>query len=247
MRGIEVETALGRVWFWGRDRGLPMILVISGFRAPRDVWHQTGLIKGIDYFRTHLPGNYCPPLAEVSIEAYARALDDALAARFPDRPILALGISAGALVALSLKTPGVRRLVLLEPPLRSPDYWPLHGAADTEQGLTGNELEQLRQLFGISSEGIAPRDYTPLIDELRVPAHVILGDPPPPPGTFGWERIPSLVGPEARALLSRSPLVRTTTLEGHGHGIQVAAFQPCARIMFDEAKLAFDDAAPDAG
>jgi pimeloyl-ACP methyl ester carboxylesterase len=241
MARIEVETERGPIWFWGEDRGLPVVLVVTGFRASADTWEpRTFQPVGFDFLRTHLPGNHCPPLDEISVEAYADALEAALASRFPGRPLLVVGQSAGALVALALRSPEIRRLVLLEPPLRSDDLWPLNEALDPAQGLSDYELSQLSALFGVGAACVVGMDYRPLLDGLTVPTRVLLGDAPLLPRR-PLPRWPSLVDDDSRAALKANPLVRRTVVAGAGHGVQMEALQACVEVVVEEARQAFSD------
>lgn len=240
MARIEVETAHGPIWFWGEDHGQPLVLLLTGLHASENTWRLRKAFRGVDYLRVHLPGNHCPAVDEVSIEAYARALDAALAIRFPGRAVMPVGLSAGALVALTMRSPGIRRLLLIEPPLRSHDLWPLQRALEPTQGYTAHELEQLWRLFGVGRDQICPRDYAGLLAGLATPAHVILGDEPLlPKRDLG--RFPSLVDDESRRLLAAHPLVTQTTVCNGGHAVQREAFVGCVQIMVRQAQMAFDD------
>ena len=71
---FEVGTSLGPLWFWGRDTGRPILLVISGAFAVADFfWKIQELFPAADVLRTHLPGNHCPHLSQTSIRAFATA------------------------------------------------------------------------------------------------------------------------------------------------------------------------------
>lgn len=240
MAKIEVETEEGPIWFWGEDRGLPLVLVVTGFRSGAEVWSPIARPVGLDYLRVHLPGNHAPPLREVSVAAYSRALDAALASRFAGRPLMVAGLSVGALVALGLRRPELRRLLLLEPPLRTHALWPLRAVLNPSQGASEIELAQLWSLFGIAPRLTQGRDYRGLLNELSVPTRVLLGDLPLlPPRDLG--RLPSLVDEESRAALDAHPLVRVSRVVGGGHGIQFEAARECFAVLVDEARIAFDD------
>jgi hypothetical protein len=114
----EIETPLGPVWLWGRDTGQPVLLLICGtfanFAVLDHLWKFT---PGVDVWRAHLPGNHSPPLAATSVGAFAGAFSHAIERAFGDRPVLATGLSVGGLVAMGLRAPGLKRLLLVEPPV----------------------------------------------------------------------------------------------------------------------------------
>lgn len=217
---FEVETPLGPVWFWGRDRGRPVLLLITGtFSEPHVLRGLRDVLPEIDVWRAHLPGNHCPPLAATSVGVYAAAYSQALAQRLPERPLVVLGLSVGALVALGLRASNIRRMLLVEPPLLTEGLWPL---ALLRKGAPPGAEEFLWNVLGVGPDRLEPRDYSALLDALQIPTRVMLGDELP-----GEPRdsdvLPSLVTPPARALLARHPHVRTTTVRGAGHNVPQAA------------------------
>lgn len=214
---IEVETPLGPVWLWGRgDTGAPVLLLITGAFAKVDTLNRTGAaLEGVDVWRAHLPGNHSPELAATSIGAYSAAFSHALNTRFPNRPTVVLGLSVGALVAMGLRNPQIQRLLLVEPPLRTEGVWPL--LLLREQAPPGAETF-LWNIFGIGPETTEPRDYSPLLNQLRIPSLVLVGQEllmPVRQSTI----MPSLITDEVREALERHPLVRVVEAPGAGHNI----------------------------
>lgn len=219
MEKLELPTPLGPVWLWGRARGRPTLLIVTGAFADAGVMdHFARLLPQIDVLRTHLPGNHCPPLSETSIAAYAAALDEALRQAVPG-PLAVLGISAGALVALGLRAPNLAGLLLIEPPLFTEDVGALAQGVDAAK-----DPRFMHAIFGVADgQVVEPRDYSPLLDGLAAPAEVLLGDRPATQRPQG--RLPSLVGERARRALAACPRVTVTTAPGAGHHIAADAGQ----------------------
>ena len=233
----EVETALGPIQFRGRNTGRPVLLIINGAFAHNDTMDRAQqVMPEVDVLRAHLPGNHCPPLMTTSLGVFTAAFRQAIEAHLRSRPVVVVGLSTGALVALGLRHPSVRRLVLAEPPLRTGDLWPLLGWR--EQG-PPDRWPLVTSIFGITPTTVEPRDYTHLLDELRVPAVVILGSEPlMPPRPF--EAMPSLVDEESRALLAAHPRVQLVTAPGAGHHVTQGIHHPLLLEVFRRScKAAF--------
>lgn len=235
---FEVETSLGPVWLWGRDTGRPILLVITGAFAAADLfWRMQAHFPTADILRVHLPGNHCPELAETSVRAFAAAIDEALAARWPDRPVMALGLSVGGLVALALRSPMVRRLVVVEPVLLTDGVWPLE--LFRTQAPPGGETF-VRNIFGVGPDGTEPRDHSWVLDGLIVPTLALIGDEPlGAPRNF--DRMPTLVSPEALARLAAHPRVEVEMVPGAGHNIPRDAEMPLHRAVVRSWAAAFPD------
>ncbi|THD78786.1 MAG: alpha/beta hydrolase [Phenylobacterium sp.] len=238
MAPLEVPTDLGPIWFWGADTGQPAILLITGLFAEPGQWELdvSLLPPGFDYLRAHLPGNHCPAIAELSVEALGRAFSQAIATRFEGRPVLVAGFSVGALVALSVRAPNVGRLFLVEPPLRTHDLWPV---VDWASGpLSDDQRTLLFNTLGVGAEGLTQRDHTGLLARLDKPAEVILGAVPLlPPRRL--DALPSLVDEPSRALLATHPLIRTAVVEGAGHNVSGDAAMTVLRALMASARQAF--------
>jgi hypothetical protein len=206
---FDVETSLGPVRLWGRQPvGRPVFLVITGAYARMTVMdHFPRVFPDLDVLRMHLPGNHSPPLAEVSIEAFSRALGEALL-QVVAAPLAILGLSAGALVALGVRNPNLSALLLVDPPIRTAESWPLRAP-----GLLAVDPT----LFG----ALVDRDFSSWIDALTTPTEVMAGGiallPP-----RRLERPPSLVDDLTRRQLAANPLVTLTVVEGVGHLVQEA-------------------------
>jgi pimeloyl-ACP methyl ester carboxylesterase len=213
---IEVQTALGPVWFFGQPTGRPILLIITGAYADATLLdHTQRSFPDHDVLRAHLPGNHCPRLAVTSIDAFTAAYAEALEAVASGRRVAILGLSTGALVAMGLRSPCVRAIVAVEPPLLTEQLWPLD---ERFQPATPKDAEFVWSVFGIGRGPIEGRNYAPVLEGLSVPTTVLIGDIPLLPRRR-LDIIPSLIDDQARALLDRNPHVRIVVVPNAGHNI----------------------------
>jgi hypothetical protein len=213
---FEVETAFGPVWMWGRDTGRPLVVVLTGAFAEFWVFDRLQLaMPDVDVVRLHHPGNHCPGLEPLHLGAIAAAYGSALETRFPGRRAAVLAMSAGALVALALRWPAVRRMVLVEPFLRTGHIWPFRRLGERVE--TETQRDFVRNVLGADGTRLEDRDYSHLLAALATPTRVLLGDTP-----LGAPRdiseMPSLVDDRDRAALGAHPLVSVTEAPG-GHNV----------------------------
>ncbi|WP_337185576.1 alpha/beta hydrolase [Phenylobacterium sp.] len=230
---IEAQTPFGPVWFRARDTGRPVLLFVSGAFAPVDnVANLQDLIPGADVWRAHLPGNHAPPLIGESVGLFVAAFDAAVRAALGDRPVVAAGNSTGALVAMGLKAPNIRRLVLIEPPLRITPGGPFESMRGDPRFNQGAFIDNI---FGVGPRESTPRDYSHLLAALGPPAHVLIGGPPEP----GAETGPSVVDDLTRADLQSHPRVRLYLVRGAGHQVLPHAPETVAEVMNRACREAF--------
>lgn len=217
---FEVETPFGPVWLLGRDTGKPLFVLATGLFAQPWVFDRLQIaLPDVDVARFHLPSNHSPPLVPNSIGTIGRALTIAIEARYPGRPTAILGLSAGALVAMAVSAPQVRRLVLVEPFLRTAHIWPLHNVSSRTRSEADRDL--LWNVVGVGKGRVEERDYRALLDALTVPTTVIFGDVAlgkPRPFT----QMPSLADEADRAAFQAHPCVRVLELPG-GHNVAAAS------------------------
>lgn len=235
---FEIPTALGPVWLWGRDTGRPILLVISGAFAEENFFCQIqDRFPEADVLRTHLPGNHCPELADTSIQAYATALDTALVALWRKRPVFAFGVSTGGLVALALRNPSLRQIVVIEPPLLTEGVWlfELFRKQAPEWGRTF-----VWNIFGVADDRMEPRDHTWVLDGLSTPTTALVGDEPLLPRR-PFHRMPSLLTPATLTRLSEHPLVSVETIAGVGHHIPRDASMTMHKAVVRAWNTAFPD------
>lgn len=214
----EVPTSLGPLWFYGRPSGRPTLLVITGIGAQASVMdHLPPLLPDLDVLRMHLPGNHSPRLAESSVEAFSLGLNEALQ-QVVTAPLAIMGLSAGGLVAMGVRHPGLASLLLLDPPFRTTGASPLKAPE-----LVAFDPEMFAALLD--------RDFSHLIDELTVPTEVLAGSL----GAVERDgRPPTLVDQAARERLAEHPLVTLTVVPGLGHLVQrdrEAFVQSFARLL----------------
>ncbi|MBX3482849.1 alpha/beta hydrolase [Phenylobacterium sp.] len=226
----EAETAFGPVHMWGRDTGRPVLFAVAGaFAHPTYLHLLQTRFPHVDLWRTHLPGNHCPPLVSTSVGVFGAAYSQALSDRLGDRPAVVVGTSVGALVALALATPGIVGTVAVEPPLRTGDAWPLR--AYPAKAPAGSETF-LWNVLGVSRDGHEPRDYSGLVDRISRPTTVLVGSEPLLP-----ERptrvTPSFVDEESRRLLRSHPLVELVECEGAGHNVPKLTPRPMLLAIRD--------------
>jgi fermentation-respiration switch protein FrsA (DUF1100 family) len=217
---LEVETPFGPVWFWRRDTGQPVLLLITGTFADADTLEGLDeVMLGVDVWRAHLPGNHCPPLAPASVGMFAAAYSHAIGTALKGRDVVVLGLSVGGLVALGLRAPNVRRLLVVEPPLLTEGLWPLEVVR--EQAPAGHEAF-LWQVLGIAPDRIEPRDYRGLLASLQRPTRALVGGECGPPQR-PFSIMPSFITPACRALLDAHPRVSVLEAPGAGHNVPVRA------------------------
>lgn len=216
------QTPLGEVWLWGEPEAFggdkPVVLIVGGaFQAADNVFlefqpafPEAGIVFG------HLPGNHCPELSEVSVEAYAAAYGHVLRSAFAGRPAVLCGVSTGALVTLAMDAPATQRMVLIEPPLRTAKLWPLIEFFRQKDEPPARRF--VEAVFGVFPDRVEDRDYRPLLGRLQVKAWFLLGDVPLMPER-PFSEIPSLVDEPERVLIASHPLARIATSAGSGHNI----------------------------
>jgi pimeloyl-ACP methyl ester carboxylesterase len=212
----RLDTPLGPVEIHGRDTGRPVQLVLTGaFADPNTLTNNQLRFPQLDVWRAHLPGNHAPELVTSSLGVFGAAYSHALRQLLQGRKAQVIGISAGALVALALNQDLVAGALLVEPPLWPTAAWPLLGFRN-EMPPGGEDV--VWSLFGVATDRTEPRDYRHLIEQLKAPAHVLIGGE-----RLGAPRVvdrwPSLVDDETRQWLSAHPKVTVEEAPGAGHHI----------------------------
>jgi hypothetical protein len=139
--------------------------------------------------------------------------------------VVLAGVSIGAVLALAVRAPSLRRIVAVEPPLRTQGLWPLQQALRAQ--MAGRPADDpiaglWRELFGLSATETAGRDYLALVERLDLPVDVLLGGKPLEPQR-ALETFPSLVDETVRARLAASPRVRLHLARAAGHNVVSAA------------------------
>lgn len=233
---LEWETPFGPIWFWRRDTGQPVLLLITGTFANANVLDQLDeTLVGVDVWRAHLPGNHCPPLAVNTVGLFAAAYGHAIRDALAGRDVVVAGLSVGGLVALGLRAANIRGLVVVEPPLLTEGVWPLRIVR--EQAPPGHD-DFLWQVLGIAPDRLEPRDYSALLANLELSTRVLVGGEMGPPRR-DFDIMPSLVSPACRALLDNHPKVTVIEAPGAGHNVPARAVLTFAHALEAACRDAF--------
>jgi hypothetical protein len=247
----EFRTDLGIVplWHWpgALESDRPMMVTVTGSFADPDAMSKMQQVvgDGCDCFLMHLPGNHTPPLAEASVGAFARALDQVLRMAFAERPVVLAGVSIGALVALAARAPGVRRVVAVEPPLVMGKLWPMLEPLRQKIAAAPDDADLAafaEGVFGVLASGRRDLDYFHLFDGLELPVDVVVGDRPLMPER-PQESYPSFVDQPERVWLERRPNVVLHLARGAGHNVPFQAPYVLKAVLL-EALLAVGGVAP---
>jgi hypothetical protein len=233
----EFQTPAGDVWLWGEPGaargGKPIVLWISGaFAVERPPsFTLPPRLPQADVLLAHLPGNHSPQPQVHSVEAYSAAFSNVLDQL--GRPAVVVGSSIGGLTALGLRSPHLRGVVALEPPLRTGQLWPLR--PDFRERLAASPQDaRLREflwsVFGISETAHEDRDYTGLLDGLQTPVWAVLGGAALLPER-AVSQLPSLVDEPSRDALGRHPKVTVSIVHGVGHNIPGRAFDAVVHVV----------------
>lgn len=205
-----LNTPFGRVTVEPRVGGgaAPALLCIRGIWAPKgQLTELLHVFPRHDMIIGDIPGMWSQPPDPSTIETFARIYDDVIRQLLPQRPVVVLGVSTGALVSLAMKSPQVRGMVVVEPFLSTADVWPL--IQNMQHRLISNAAvphiavtrKYIYEIFGYTEDSVENIDFAPLLDALSVPTSAIVGAVPlgEPRQLAQW---PSLAGPRTRDLLS---------------------------------------------
>lgn len=199
----------------------PLLVTIAGaFAIARGpLFNLAPHIGDCDVVSGHLPGNHCPTLISAAVGVYASAYSHVIANAFAHRTVIGCGASIGGLVALGLRAPQIRNLLVIEPPLVMSKVWPMW--ATLRHKLAENDKAQrdfIVNVFGVTETAVSERRYEGLVEALRKPTHVLVGDRPLFPEQ-AFEKLPSLVDEPERRLLAAHPQVRLSVAPGSGHNV----------------------------
>lgn len=230
MKMRVVETALGVVPISGHLSGSgPVVLGLSGaYAAPHSLSGLSAHLPEADVVLGRLPGNHSPWLKTNDFASICAAYAEV--ARTLERPLILLGASVGALVALGLKAANVAAVIALDPPLRTVKLWPLRALYQARYTTAhAPEREFLWDVLGITDSRAVDRDYTPLMVSRGAPTKVFLGGVPLYPER-SFDSLPSLVDWPERELLA-SAGVSVTTIADVGHDIHGVAPGPVLEAL----------------
>lgn len=205
----------------GRD---PTLLLIRGYGAPQDSFDELlGALGNAPILLGDLPGMWSPPPARATVETFAAAYDEMVAALLPGRPVVALGSSVGALVALGMKSPQIVSRVLIEPFFRVAPLWPLIEHLKGQLRPYPDDAVRRRyieDLFGVTPEGDGGLEFWSFLDTSAGPLSAIVGNVPlgSPRSLATW---PSFSDEETVRRLSDHG-ASVCVVEGAGHNIRAA-------------------------
>jgi pimeloyl-ACP methyl ester carboxylesterase len=243
----DVATGLGAIALWSRPdifdaaATKPVVLTIGGSFSPLEDLKNLPDVLGIlaDACLMRFPGSGAPPLATFAISDVARAIGELLEGAFPGRPVVLLGISIGGAVALGVRAPNVARVIAVDPPLRTGKLWPI--LEPIRQILRTTDDPSVRDMafetFGVGEHELVERDYFPVLDGLRAPADIVLGEQPLEPER-PTQRLPSLVGVADRRRLAQHPRIRLHIARGAGHNVVGQAPRVVQDIILEACRRA---------
>jgi pimeloyl-ACP methyl ester carboxylesterase len=189
-----------------------------------------------------LPGNGTPALAETSIAVWAEAVGELVEAAFAGRPVVLVGLSIGALVALGVRGAQIRRVIALEPPIVMRKLWPMAQALRVRWRDDPGARAFIEAVFGVTGEAQADRTYFHLF-EGAPPTDVIVGETPLYPER-SLPRFPSFVDESERAWLAAQPGVSLHEAPGAGHNIHVFAGERLRQVLLAGLDKALAGAEP---
>jgi pimeloyl-ACP methyl ester carboxylesterase len=195
---------------------MSQFLVIRGAFAERDLLH--GLPKFVPgpVRLEHLPGMHSPFLEEDSVEAFAEHFDRSLAGQ---SDVTVMGLSVGGLVALAMRHPSIKRLILVDTLLQTGPCWPLTWLRQRVE--SERQWRWCESLLGLYPDRLVQRDYRPLLRGLQVPTTALIASDP-----LGLPRqaprMPGLITEEDKRLYRDHPLVSVVNVDS-GHNVPAQA------------------------
>lgn len=214
--GLLISTTAGDVLMWlaGAEDG-DLVVVVRGAFAPAADYESLDA-PGSQFAFLHLPGFHSPAWEQVSVPLICSAYAQALAEAFPGRAFTAVGVSTGALVALSLPA---KAIVAVEPFLRTGHLWALFRNF-AQLNLAPQARAWVAQMFGAPGEGY---DYSDLLTALTTPTIALVGQDSLLP-MRDIRALPSLCDEQDRRVLHGHPLVTVVETPG-GHAVPHQAVQ----------------------
>ena len=248
MQTTVAQTSLGPIPLWAPAgalaSGKPVVLVITGAWAEASDMIRTPQVvaPAWDAAVMRLPGNGTPGFSETSIEAWARAVGELIDSVFVGRAVVLVGVSIGALVALAARSPAVRRVVALEPPLVMSKLWPLAAALRLRWREDAEARPFIKAVFGVREDHAEERTYFDVF-EGAPPADVVVGEVPLYPER-PLERFPSFLDEPERAWLAARPGVSLRVAPGAGHNVHVFAAPFLRKVLLCALDKALEAAEP---
>jgi hypothetical protein len=248
----DVTTPLGVVGTWTSptvDATVrPLVFAIPGFLSTTDNLIKLGESLGLlaDLCLMRLPSNRSAALSTTAPADLARMVSGLIEEMFPGRPVVLLGESSGALIALGVRSSNLARVIAIEPPLATGNLWPIVGPL---RKYLGDLCDPMASAFVFDTLGLdearsETRSQLGLLDGLNVPVDVVLGKEPLQP-LREVARFPSLVDLAERQVLAATPGVRLHILPGTGHNVLGQAFRATREIVLEGCRRASAMPGPD--
>src|SRR5689334_21683553 len=164
MNYLTLQTTHGPIFVVGRLHAVgdnPAVVAVGGAFPPPYFLHDVAdWFPGLSVLVAPIPGMDATRTIDFDLARVSRALDEAIETLLPNRKIVTLAVSAGALVTLGLRHPGIVHQVVVEPFFRTAPLWPIRqeflaAMADME---AGRKLA-VDQIFGVGADRIEDRDY----------------------------------------------------------------------------------------
>ena len=161
-------------------------------------------------------------------------MGELLESRYPQRPVVLLGASIGAVIALGVRARNLARIVAVEPPLVTAGLWPVLNAFGEHLRQANDPLSDayISGTFGVTQAEAAGRDHRWVLEGLNVPVDAVLAEEPLEPRR-AVARHPSLVGEAERRLLAATPGVRLHIVPGTGHNVIGQAVTAAEEIVLE--------------
>jgi hypothetical protein len=209
------------------------VLAITGMLAPPDEMERLPVVVGPTYggLVAHLPGHSAPHLSETSLAAFASAFDQVAEAVGAS---VVLGMSVGALVALSMRSPSIKTVVAAEPPLETAKVWQL---IPIMRQTMGDHAEFYREVIGFDGQTLFGRSYLHLLDDLPYPTAFIVGGRLPFPVRESPNFL-STVDEAQRKLIARSKNASLHVGENAGHAVHRHAAPLLQRVLLEACAAA---------
>lgn len=229
LNSLYLQTSAGPLSLVGRlhtGGKRPVLLAMRGAFPTNDLLHDlVDRFSGANVIIATIPGMADTLWAESTPASLARGLDEALRQLPPDCPVVAYGSSAGNLVTLGLQSPSICHFVADEPFFQTKDLWPF--IANSRERMNIDNVRKyvrpfLWNYFGIGPDTVENRDYRYLIDGIKVPTDVIVGESPLlPERDLSDAQWPSFTSDQDRAylLLANAFVTLHHGPQGSGHGL----------------------------
>ena len=241
----DVATRLGaarlRISAPEPDRTRPVLFAIPGILSSEADVSLLGqsLGRAADLVVMRLPITGDAALSSCAVPELCGMLGELLEAQFPQRPVVLLGVSSGAVIALGVRAANLARVVALEPPLITAELWPVIGQLSEHLRKAPDPAREVftSETFGVSQAGFIPRDHRWVLDGLGAPVEVVLGETPLQPRRE-LPRFPSLVDAAARRLLQAAPGVRLHVIAGAGHNVLGQQMRAVRAVVLEACRRA---------